>query len=340
MKKAIIILIAILMLTTVAKANTLFTDQTEYNIEKNNTFKVTLYANLTIDSYGVFLYELTWDPTIITLQSTVNPTNWEVKYSSQGGIETDKISYVNWWKAGHNETGLLPILELNFKAIKKGTTNLQFGRTTNIYSHTFNEQADIFELICTNATVTVKDSSSSNGGSGNSGGGTVTPPPPINQNPVAIIDQPNETYVNTTVNFTANQSYDPDGTLVAYLWDFGDDAISTNETTNHVYIRPNVYAVTLTVTDNDGATNTASKYITVLEMPQINDTQPPTNDTQPPTNDTQPPINQTDPPTNDTNITKPKDDGFSIFIIPVFIAVAILCIVFYYMYKKSGEDIE
>ncbi|MCJ7614210.1 PKD domain-containing protein, partial [Candidatus Bathyarchaeota archaeon] len=61
-----------------------------------------------------------------------------------------------------------------------------------------------------------------------------------------------------TVTFDASPSYDPDGTIVSYLWDFGDRTTGTGVIVDHVYADNGVYAVTLTVTDNDDANGSAT----------------------------------------------------------------------------------
>lgn len=58
-------------------------------------------------------------------------------------------------------------------------------------------------------------------------------------------------------------STDSDGTITSHQWEFGDGGTSTETSPNHVYASPDTYAVTLTVTDNEGATDTISKNITV-----------------------------------------------------------------------------
>jgi len=58
-----------------------------------------------------------------------------------------------------------------------------------------------------------------------------------------------------TVDFDASASHDPDGTIVAYDWDFGDGTIGTGVTASHTYAAAGSYNVTLTVTGDFGATD-------------------------------------------------------------------------------------
>ena len=55
------------------------------------------------------------------------------------------------------------------------------------------------------------------------------------------------------IHFDASESYDPDGTIVNYSWDFGDGNTAIGVTANHAYSEDGNYTVTLTVTDDDGA---------------------------------------------------------------------------------------
>ena len=65
-----------------------------------------------------------------------------------------------------------------------------------------------------------------------------------------------------TVNFDGSGSYDPDGEIMSYDWDFGDGTTDMGETVSHTFIDPGVYTVKLTVTDNLSAVD--SVVITVL----------------------------------------------------------------------------
>jgi PKD repeat protein len=67
-----------------------------------------------------------------------------------------------------------------------------------------------------------------------------------------------------TCSFDGSASYDSDGTITNYAWNFGDGAKGSGATVIHVYVAPGTYVVTLTVTDNGGATGSQSNSVTVV----------------------------------------------------------------------------
>jgi len=71
--------------------------------------------------------------------------------------------------------------------------------------------------------------------------------------------------INEKIIFNASSSYDPDGKITAYEWDFGDGNVTntTEEKINHSYSEAGIYEVTLTVKDDEGAMNSTTKVITV-----------------------------------------------------------------------------
>ena len=70
-----------------------------------------------------------------------------------------------------------------------------------------------------------------------------------------------------TVNFDGSKSSDFDGTIQTYLWDFGDGTSTTGVTATHTYENGGKYTASLTVTDNDGKSDTAYQNITVFQKP-------------------------------------------------------------------------
>ena len=58
-------------------------------------------------------------------------------------------------------------------------------------------------------------------------------------------------------------SRDSDGTVTAWSWKFGDGATAATRNPSRTYAAAGTYTVSLTVTDNGGATHTASKSVTV-----------------------------------------------------------------------------
>ena len=64
--------------------------------------------------------------------------------------------------------------------------------------------------------------------------------------------------VALTVNFSSSGSQDPDGSIAAYSWDFGDGSLLASEANpSHVYTEPGSYIAMLTVTDDQGLTASA-----------------------------------------------------------------------------------
>jgi PKD repeat protein len=89
------------------------------------------------------------------------------------------------------------------------------------------------------------------------GTGVATPP-------VAAFTYSPETPIpNETITFDST-SYDPDGTIVDYLWDFGDGNTGTGSTAIHQYETLGTYTVNLTVSDNHMFSDWVTQNVTVL----------------------------------------------------------------------------
>jgi len=92
---------------------------------------------------------------------------------------------------------------------------------------------------------------------------TVSPTPPPNQPPIAQFTCPSQAVIGESVTFDASGSYDPDGTIISYFWQFGDGTTGHGVNVTHVYQTPKYYTVLLTVTDDRGAKATATRRLQV-----------------------------------------------------------------------------
>ncbi len=76
--------------------------------------------------------------------------------------------------------------------------------------------------------------------------------------------------VNESIDFDGTGSQDPDGTIVAYHWDFGDGSTDdSGSTPSHTYTATGTFTVTLTVTDDDNLTSTCTNEATVIEAGKV-----------------------------------------------------------------------
>jgi PKD repeat protein len=109
------------------------------------------------------------------------------------------------------------------------------------------------------ATLTVID----NDGLAGTASVTVTVNTPPNVPPVAAASA-NITsgLAPLAVTFSSVGSYDPDGSIASYSWNFGDGTSSASASPTKTYTLPGKYMAKLTVTDNLGSTATSSVDIT------------------------------------------------------------------------------
>jgi len=97
-----------------------------------------------------------------------------------------------------------------------------------------------------------------------------TPPPPPPQGaPVAVLVATSTSgAAPLTVNFDGSASYDSDGGIVSYDWDFGDGGTAAGAIVSYTYTSSGTFRPRLTVTDNDGLTDSASEVIQVSKPNQ------------------------------------------------------------------------
>lgn len=82
-------------------------------------------------------------------------------------------------------------------------------------------------------------------------------------------DPPTATFTvdctDLTCNFDGSGSSDSDGSITGYDWEFGDGNTASGSTVSHSYGADGTYTVSLTVTDDEGATDSSSQEVTVSD---------------------------------------------------------------------------
>jgi PKD repeat protein len=73
------------------------------------------------------------------------------------------------------------------------------------------------------------------------------------------------------VQLNGSQSFDADGTIVSYTWDFGDGGAGAGRQVSHAYAAPGTYTATLTVTDDQGASGTGTTTVIISESSPVRD---------------------------------------------------------------------
>ena len=90
------------------------------------------------------------------------------------------------------------------------------------------------------------------------------------RSPTAVlIRSPSVVYTGQDIDFSASSSYDPDGNIVSYSWDFGDGTTASGVTVHHSYPENGVYAVTLKVVDNEGLVGNSVTIQRVENQPPV-----------------------------------------------------------------------
>jgi hypothetical protein len=100
-----------------------------------------------------------------------------------------------------------------------------------------------------------------------------TPSTPENHRPTAdgTAGEPYNGFVHEPITFDGSRSYDRDGRIITWRWSYGDNTTGSGEIIIHSYDQKGNYTVTLTVTDDQFASDT---YTTTAHITQGNN--PPT----------------------------------------------------------------
>jgi len=98
-----------------------------------------------------------------------------------------------------------------------------------------------------------------------------------NRAPSSVISSPHHegepssspVYATRPIIFDGSSSSDLDGDVVRYSWDFGDGTTAMGTEKIHTYSSPDIYTVTLTVTDDDGTPSSTTRELNVRNNPPV-----------------------------------------------------------------------
>ena len=95
---------------------------------------------------------------------------------------------------------------------------------------------------------------------------------PVNAPPEAAVDAPDEELTLTEVTFDGTESVDPDGEIVAYEWTVDETVVEQGDdatTFSRAFDDAGEYNVTLTATDDEGATDSETHEVTIENRPPV-----------------------------------------------------------------------
>ncbi|HEY0765342.1 MAG TPA: PKD domain-containing protein, partial [Pyrinomonadaceae bacterium] len=114
---------------------------------------------------------------------------------------------------------------------------------------------------------TTNDGSASGANGTLQGGATYSTDVPTSgggaQVPIAVAGGPYSAQLGQAVTFNSSGSFDPDGTISSYHWNFGDSTSANAANPTHTYQTSGLFTATLTVTDNSGLRASATAMVTI-----------------------------------------------------------------------------
>jgi len=175
-----------------------------------------------------------------TASPTSGPATLSVNFSAVGSSDSDGTIVSYSWNFGDGGTG-------------SGFTSFHSYTSVGTYVAVLTVTDDKGATDFATRTITVTAS----------GGGAA--PPALRHDPASYTATPSQGVGQLTVSFDASASSDPDGTITAWNWDFGDGKNGSGQQVTHTYT-DGVFLVILTVIDDKGATASSSGSIVVFPV--------------------------------------------------------------------------
>jgi len=221
-------------------------------------FTVTIYINPTEAIGGWEIYNLTFSEEYVTANGVTNGSEWPIESFDGGNIDNSGggITEIQSWGTGDYPDYNHTACTISFTASNSGICSFELVRVQITDTLFVN-----LSVSTRNATITITGDDGGNGGNGGNGTSPNTPP-------VANASASETSgFVGMYISFNGSLSYDPDedGHIDSWGWDFGDGETGEGETTVHLYFEAGIFNVTLTVTDNKGATGTDIINVTIVK---------------------------------------------------------------------------
>jgi PKD repeat protein len=258
-----------------------------------NVANLTPEPNLNIqfqlfDAAGSLLQSATPSVTNVPLSANVAAGTYYLKINGTGSGDPLTNGYSNYASVGNYVlTGSIPAtnenqapvavanaaptsgvapLPVNFSSA--GSADADGSITSYSWSFgdgTFSSEANPTHVYASagtySAILTVTDSGNL---SSSSNPVSITVSAPANQLPTAVASgSPTSGVAPLPVSFSSAGSWDSDGSITSYRWDFGDGTGSTSPSPSKTYNTPGNYTARLTVTDDRGGTNSRTVEISV-----------------------------------------------------------------------------
>jgi len=214
-----------------------------------NKIKIIFNENDEIASSSFFLLERTNDNSIPGITANkiytgaMNDSNFTLRLFDNTCTLIDEIAAASSWPAGQTEPKRKTMerdLNLSWQ------TSYSTSSTNDLFGTPKNENSQAPKI-----------------------------PEKENQIPIALFNyQPQNPLINQEIIFDATSSVDSDGTIISYVWDFGDNTSTTteNSTTTYNYSTSSDYIIALQVIDDKNTTSglaTSSITVSSKETPTL-----------------------------------------------------------------------
>ena len=215
--------------------------------------------------YSFSEYRATWDGTHMTWGTEVPDGEYDLTLSDAGGVLATGTIWVNCGVSGQQQQQKQTITitcpkETGYTTQVAGQQSGQYTQTitTKVGQQTVTQQSEQQQIQKGQKHTSSTQVSTQ-------GGQFTTQQSPINIAPVANAGPYQVVNVNEQVQFDGSGSYDLDGTIVNYYWDFDDGATGSGVAPTHTYTQEGTYSVTLFVNDDDGALDADFTNILVVQ---------------------------------------------------------------------------